>query len=47
MLKVFKRLDVKQKYIAEKDDFKILKWPFVTFYDLWDHTLFNEKLASS
>ena len=35
--KVFKRLGVKQKIIAGKDD-------FVTFNDLWGHTLFNENL---
>ena len=36
--KFFKRLGVKQKYIAEKDDFEILRWPYVTnFNDLWGH----------
>ena len=35
--KVFKRLGVKKK-ITEKDDFEILRWPYETFNDLWDHT---------
>ena len=34
-----------KKYIAEKDDFEILRWPYVTFNDL--HTLFYEKNESS
>ena len=42
-----KPLKVKQKYIAEKDDFEILRWPYVTFNDLLGHALFNEKFASS
>ena len=29
-----------KKYIAEKDDLQILRWPYVTFNDVWGHTLF-------
>jgi hypothetical protein len=36
-----------KNYIAEKDDFEILIWPYVTFNDFWGHTLFYEKIASS
>ena len=25
--------------------FEILRWPYVTFYDLWGHTSFYEKFA--
>ena len=41
--KVFKKLGVKQKYIVEKDDLEILRWPYVIFNDLWGHTLLYEK----
>ena len=34
-----------KKYIAEKDDSEILRWPFVTINDLWVHTSFNENLC--
>ena len=33
-LKVLKKLGVKQKYIAEKDDFENLRSPYVTLNDL-------------
>ena len=33
-----------KKYIAEKDDLEILRWPSVTLNDLWGHTLFDEKI---
>ena len=45
-LKSFYRLCLKQKYIAEKDDFEILRWPYLT-NDPKGHTLFYEKFASS
>ena len=35
-----------KKYIEKKDDFEILRWPFVTFNDRSGHILFNEKFAS-
>ena len=38
--------DLLQKKIAEKDDFEILRWPYVTFNDLWDHALFNDDFTS-
>ena len=30
-----KGLGIQQKYIGEKDDFEILRRPYVTFNDLW------------
>ena len=36
--KLSKRLGVKQKLYRRKDDFEILKRPFVTFNDLLCHT---------
>ena len=33
-----------KKYNALKDDFEILRWPFVTFNGLWGHTSLYEKL---
>ena len=30
------KIGVKQKYIAENDDFEILRWPYVTFIDIWE-----------
>ena len=30
-------------YIAEKDDFEILRRPYVTFNEISGHTLFNKK----
>ena len=44
--KLLKDKALNKKYIAEKDDFEILRWPFVTFIDLWGHTLFDKKFAS-
>ena len=41
--KVLKSWKVEQKYNAEKDDFEILRWPFVTSNDLWVHTSIIEK----
>ena len=38
----FKILGVEKKYIAEKDYFEILSWPYVTFDDLWGHTVFDK-----
>ena len=35
-----------KKYIVEKDDFEILRWPIVTSNDLWGHTSFYKKFAS-
>ena len=35
-----------KKYIAEKDDFEILRCPFVTFNDRSGHTSFNERFES-
>ena len=32
-----------KKYIPEKDDFEILRSPYVTLNDLWGHSLFNKK----
>ena len=32
---------------VEEDKFEILRWPYVTFIDIWCHTLFYEKIASS
>ena len=43
--KCFKRLDVKQKYVAEKDDLKILRCPYVTFNNLRGHNFFKENLC--
>ena len=34
-----------KKCIALKDDFKILRWAFEFFNDLWGHTLFNGKIC--
>ena len=42
-LKRLKRLGSKQKYIAEKVDFEILRWHSVPFNDFWGHTLFDKK----
>ena len=39
--KSFQRLGVKQNYIAAKDNFEILRWPFVTFNDICGLILFN------
>ena len=33
-----------KKYSAEKDDFEILRRPYVTFNDHWGHALFNLRL---
>ena len=33
--KFLKDLALDKKYMAEKDDFEILRWPYVTFYDLF------------
>ena len=41
--KLLKDWAVNKKYIAENDDFDILKLHFVTFNDLLVHTLFNGK----
>ena len=41
--KFLKDWALNKKYIAEKDDFKISRWPYVTFNDVWSHTLFNKK----
>ena len=35
-----------KKYIVEKDYFEILRWPFVTFNDLWGHNWYYNKIAS-
>ena len=35
-----------KKYIAEKYEFEILRWPYVTFNVTWGHTLFNKKFKS-
>ena len=43
--KFLKRLGFKN--IAEKDNFKILRWPFVTFNDLWGHASYNKNIAPS
>ena len=40
ILEKFKRFGIKQKYIAEKNDFEILRWPYVTFND--PNCLLNE-----
>ena len=45
-LKSFKRYGVKQKYIAEKVDFEIKRWPYETYNDLWGHTLYYKKNLS-
>ena len=45
--KFFKKRVLNKKIIAVKDDFEILRWSFVTFNDLWGHTLFHRKLSSS
>ena len=34
-----------KKYMVEKDDFEILRWPYVTFNDIWGHTSFYQKFA--
>ena len=44
--KFLKDYALNKKYIAEKDDFEILRWPYVT-NDPKGHTLFYEKFASS
>ena len=36
-----------KKYTAEKDNFKILRWPCEIFNNLWGHTLSNEKEIAS
>ena len=32
--KFLEKLGGKKKYIVEKDDFEIFRWPYVTFNDL-------------
>ena len=41
----FKRLGVKQNTFPIIRWFWNLRWPFVTFNELWGHTLFNIKSA--
>ena len=43
--KFLKDWALNQKYIKEKDDFEILRYPYETFNCLWGHILFNEKFA--
>ena len=45
MLKSFIKIERWKKCIVEKDDFEILRWTFVTFNDLWGHTLFYKKMC--
>ena len=39
-------LGVKQEIFGRKDDFEILRWPFVNFNDLWGHTSFYKNITS-
>ena len=43
--KFLKDYALNKKYITEKDDLEILRWPYVTFNDLCDNTSFYEKYA--
>ena len=45
--KFLKDQALNKKYIPEKDDFEILRCPYMTFNDLRSLTLSNEKFASS
>ena len=44
--KFLKDLALNKKYIAEKVDFEIKKWPNATFNDLWGHTLYYKNILS-
>ena len=37
--KVFKRSEVKQIMYCTKRWFRFLRWPYLTLYDLWGHTV--------
>ena len=45
--KAFKRLDVQEIIYRRKRWFEVLRWPYVTFNDLWGHTSFYEKVSAS
>ena len=36
--------DILLQLRVEKDDFEILRWPYMTFNDICGHTLFNKKM---
>ena len=47
ILEKFKKdFALNKKYIVEKNDFEILRWPYVTFNDLWCHTQSYGKFVS-